>query len=267
VHPHTFIPHNQERMMATDALSTAKSLPHVTRNRPVNRTGERIFFGGMAILLCVLVIIGFFPTYFGVGMLKAPLPSPILHIHGAAFTLWMILYLIQSALISIHRVAWHRAFGTVAFCLPPLMVILGVIAAIDAFHRGVRIGPLDPAVSLSIPLLGIACFSLVIFAAWRSRRHPDGHKRLILIATIALTDAALGRFPWEKVGLSPAAGAVTGLGMVILFVVAYDLISLRRIHRSTLWAAPLTFAVGAFSVPIGMTAAWHTFAAWLDRAL
>jgi hypothetical protein len=233
----------------------------------VNRTGERIFFGGMAILLCAMVVYGFFRTYFGVGMLRAPLPSPILHIHGAAFTLWMILYLIQSALISVRRVAWHRAFGTVAFCLPPLMVVLGVIAAVDALHRGVRIGTLDPAESLSIPLLGITCFSFVIFAAWRARRRPDAHKRLILIATIALTDAALGRFPWDQIGLSPAAGAVAGLGLVILLVIAYDLITLRRIHRSTLWAAPVTFAVGAFSVPIGMTAVWHAFSAWVDRAL
>lgn len=253
--------------MATDALSTATPLPRTVRNRPVNRTGERVFFGGMAILLCIAVIIGFFPTYFGAGMLRAPLPSPILHFHGAAFSLWMILFLVQSALISVHRVAWHRSLGTIAFCLPPLMVTLGVIAAIDALRRGVRIGPLDPAVSLSIPLLGIACFSLVILAAWRTRRRPDAHKRLVLIATIALVDAALGRFPWDKLGLSPAAGAVTGLGILILLVIVYDLIALRRIHRSTAWAAPLTFAVGAFSVPIGMTAAWHAFAGWLLRVV
>jgi hypothetical protein len=30
-----------------------------------------------------------------------------------------------------------------------------------------------------------------------------------------------------------------------------------------MWAAPLTFVVNALAVPIGMTAAWHTFAAML----
>jgi chromate transport protein ChrA len=193
------------------------------------------------------------------------LPSPILHFHGAAFTLWMVLYLVQSSLISARRVAWHRSLGTIAFCLPPIMIVLGVIAAIDALGRKVMIGPLDPAVSLSIPLLGILCFTVVILASWRARRRPDSHKRLVLLATIGLVDAALGRFPWNQLGLSPAAGAVTGLGILILLVVAYDLFSLHRIHRSTLWAAPLTFAVGALSVPIGMTPAWHSFAAFLAR--
>jgi hypothetical protein len=251
--------------MATEALGASKTLPHKPLYRPANRTFERIFFGGMAILLCVVVFIGFSPTYFRAGMLRAPLPSPILHVHGAVFTFWMILFLVQAVLISARRVGWHRSLGVIAFCLPPVMVVLGIIAAIDALHRGVRIGPLDPFVSLAIPLLGIFSFAIVIFAAWRTRRRPDAHKRLVLLATIGLAEAAFGRFPWNQIGLPPAAGAVTGLGLMVLLVIVYDLISLHRIHRSTLWAAPLTFVLGAFAVPIGMTAAWHSFAAFLLR--
>jgi hypothetical protein len=251
--------------MATETLHAPESQPRHPLYRPVNRTAEHIFFSSMAFLLCAIVIIGFSPTYFGAGMLRAPLPSPILHVHGAVFTLWMFLYLVQSALISAHRVAWHRSLGTVAFCLPPLMIVLGVIAAIDALGRKVMIGRLDPAVSLAIPLIGIIGFTIVIIAAWQARRKPDAHKRLILLATIGLVEAAFGRFPWARMGLPPAAGAVTGLGILVLLVIAYDLISLHRIHRTTLWAAPLTFAFGAFAVPIGMTPAWRTFAAFLAR--
>ncbi len=253
--------------MAIEALLTPISLPRGPVYRPVNRTAERIFFAVMAILLCVVVFIGFSPTYFRAGMMRAPLPSPILHVHGAVFTLWMALFLIQTSLISARRVHWHRSLGIVAFCLPPLMVVLGTIAAIDALHRGVSIGLLDPAVSLSIPLLGITWFAVLIFASWRTRRRPDAHKRLILLSTIALSDAALGRFPWSRMGISPAVGAVTGLGLLVLLVVLYDLFALHRIHRSALWAAPLTFAVGAFAVPIGMTSAWHTLAAFLNRTI
>ncbi|HKO11385.1 MAG TPA: hypothetical protein VJV22_05420, partial [Acidobacteriaceae bacterium] len=175
--------------MATDALVVPVSRPQPTY-RPIHRTAERCFYTGMAILLCICVYIGFSPTYFGAGMLRAPLPSPILHVHGAVFTLWMLLFTVQAAFISARRVKWHRSFGTVAFCLPPIMIVLGVIAAIDALHRGVRIGPLDPATSFAIPLIGIAIFSIVIYASWRARRRPDAHKRLILIATSGLVGAA-----------------------------------------------------------------------------
>jgi hypothetical protein len=219
----------------------------------------------MAVLLCGVVFIGFSPTYFRAGMMRAPLPNTLLHIHGAVFTTWMILYLVQSALISARRVAWHRSLGIAAFCLTPLMIVLGTVAALDGLRRGVRIGPLDPAVSMAIPLVGIAPLTLLFYGAWRARRRPDTHKRLILLATIGMVEAAFGRFPWAQMGVAPAAGAVLGLGLTILLVVAYDLYSLHRIHRATMWAAPLVFLTGAGAVPIGMTSAWHAFAGFLGR--
>jgi hypothetical protein len=93
------------------------------------------------------------------------------------------------------------------------------------------------------------------------------HKRLILLATCGLVAAAFGRFPWDRIGFPPAAGAVTGLGILVLLVIAYDLVSLHRIHRSTMWAAPVIWASVAVAVPIGMTPAWHAFAAMLNRTI
>jgi hypothetical protein len=252
--------------MAADAI-TRPVFGHRPTYRPVNRTVERVFYSGMAVLLCVCVFIGFSPTYFQAGMMRAPLPSTILHVHGAVFTLWMLLFVVQAGLISARRVRWHRSLGTVAFCLPPIMIVLGVMAAIDALHRGVHFGSLDSAVSAAIPLIGIAGFAIVIYFSWRARRRPDAHKRLILIATMALVGAAFGRFPWARVGLPPADGPVNGVGIVLLILVIYELISIRRIHRSTMWAAPLVFASVALAVPIGMTPAWHAFAALLNRTL
>lgn len=252
--------------MAMEA-AILRPAPRGLVSRPVNRTFEHVFFSGMAVLLCVCVYIGFSPTYFQAGMLRAPLPSPILHVHGAVFTLWMLLFVVQATLVSAHRVKWHRSLGTVAFCLPPIMIVLGVVAALDALGRGVRIGPLLPTVSFAIPMLGIAAFTVVIYASWRARRRPDAHKRLILLATIGLVEAAFGRFPWARMGFPPAAGAVTGLGVMVLLVIVYDLVTLHRLHRSTMWAAPFVFAAGALAVPIGMTPAWHAFATLLNRTI
>jgi hypothetical protein len=252
--------------LATDAILAHRPVQS-PRYKPVNRTVERVFYSGMALLMCVCVFIGFSPTYFQAGMMRAPLPSPIVHIHGAVFTLWMLLFVVQVAFISTRHVKWHRSFGIIAFCLPPIMVVFGVIAAIGALHRGVQIGPLDSAVSLAIPLIGIVAFTIIIYASWRARRRPDAHKRLILIATIGLVGAAFGRFPWSRIGLPPAAGAVTGIGTLLLLLIVYELVTIRRVHRSTMWAAPLTFAAVALAVPIGMTPAWHVFAALLNRTI
>jgi len=250
--------------MATDAIHSSLSASH--RVRPVNRAQERAFFAGMAILLCVIVVFGFSRTYFLAGMVLAPLPNALVHIHGGAFTLWMALYLVQSALISARRVAWHRALGTVAFCLPPIMIALGLLAALDSLRRGLQIGGLPSSVSLAIPLFNIAAFGIVILAAWRTRRKPDSHKRLIVYATIGLTEAAIGRFPaWLQMGMPPAVSNSVWLGVVLLLPVIYDLYALHRVHRSSMWAAPLTFVLSAVAVPIGMTPVWHSFAGFLAR--
>ena len=56
--------------MATDSIFVPASA-HEPTYRPVNRTVDRVFYSGMAILLCVCVYIGFSPTYFQAGMLRA----------------------------------------------------------------------------------------------------------------------------------------------------------------------------------------------------
>jgi hypothetical protein len=251
--------------MATEAVFPRKAAASGPVYRTVNRTVEHGFFSGMAVLLCVVVVYGFSHTYFTAGMVLAPLPNLLIHVHGAAFTLWMVLYVTQTALISAKRVAWHRTLGPIAFCLPPLMVVLGICAALDGLRRGSEIGGLDPATSLAIPLFGIACFAVLIYAAWSSRRRPDAHKRLILIATMAICEAALGRFPWPQVGVPVAVGPWASEGVLLLFIVGYDLIVLRRLHRTTMWAAPLTFVVAAGAVPFGFTPLWHSFAGFLAR--
>lgn len=254
--------------MATEAIQPNPAARTHPIPRLVNRSVERCFFAGMAVLLAILVFMGFSPTYFRAGVVLAPLPNALVHIHGAVFSLWMVLFLVQTFLISAKRVAWHRSLGAIGFLLPPVMAILGIITAIDGLRRGVRIGPLDPATSLAFPLVGITVmFIPIIIAAWRTRRRPDSHKRYIIITTIGLSEAAMGRIPWQKISIATPLGLVACTGLLLLLLVAYDLFSLRRVHRSTLWAAPLTFAIAALTIPIGMTPPWHAFANFLSRTI
>jgi hypothetical protein len=54
---------------------------------------------------------------------------------------------------------------------------------------------LDAKTFYSVPMGGMLICSTLIFFACRMRRNPAGHKRLILIATIAIMDAAIDRWP------------------------------------------------------------------------
>jgi hypothetical protein len=229
----------------------------------------------MALLLAAVVVTGFSHSYFGAGMLRAPLPNLLVHVHAACFTLWMILFLAQTGLVSARRVAWHRALGTVAYCLPILMVPLGTVTGLDELRRervfvaGVATVPAESALFLAESLLGIALFAVVVLASWRARRDAGAHKRLVVYATIGLASGALIRFPWRRMGLGMLGGnaPVLALAALLLLMVAYDVVSLGRVHRATLWAAPLTFAVSALTGPVAATNVWRQFAAVLARTV
>jgi FtsH-binding integral membrane protein len=149
----------------------------------------------MAILMLFTVFAGFARTYFFAGIFRAPLPSLIIHLHGAAFTAWILLLVAQTSLVSAGHVDIHRQLGIAGFLLGCLMVILGVMAATDSPGRGA--GPVgrDPQAFYIVPLTDIVIFGTAMFFAYRDRRDSAAHKRFIYIATTALLIAAIARVP------------------------------------------------------------------------
>jgi hypothetical protein len=241
--------------MATEAVTRQV----VRRDRPANPQWDRMFFAGMAVVMWATVLFGFTKTYFGAGMVTAPLPNLLIHVHGAAFTLWMALLVVQIGLISAKRVQWHKRLGLAGFGLAVAMVVLGVLAATDALRRGSGPLGLDAKTFYVVPISDMLVFSVLVFFAYRARRRPAAHKRLILIATIALMDAAVGRWPVAYLQANPKMQDLVPL-VFVLVVMAYDLVSLRRIQRSTVWASVFLMAVHVARVPFGFTSAWHAFA-------
>ena len=54
----------------------------------------------MILLLWATVLFGFAKTYFMARMINAPLPNRLIHIHAVAFTLWMVLLVVQEGLVA-----------------------------------------------------------------------------------------------------------------------------------------------------------------------
>jgi hypothetical protein len=219
---------------------------------------DRIFFSTMSLVILGIVYYGFAHSYFLAGTVRAPLPNVLIHIHGAVFTSWIVLLLIQNALVVTHNVRIHRKLGMWGFGLAASMFVLGLLAGVDAMRRGVSIWGLDPQAFLAIPVTDITLFAVLIYAAFRARSKPEAHKRLILIATLAITDAAMARFPIAAFQQHIIYQDYLLYGL-LLTVAAYDLISLRRISRTTLWASALVVLSHVIRIPLGQSAAWHSF--------
>src|SRR2546425_804228 len=155
----------------------------------MRRDFDNLFFFGMALLILGTVFVGFAKSYFLAGVFRAPLPNVLIHMHGAAFTCWMLLLITQVSLVSAGRVDIHRKLGIAGFCLACLMVVLGTLAATNMLARGEP--PFaDAKAFYAVTLLDMVLFATMVLFAFRTRRDSSTHKRLILLATIGLLDAA-----------------------------------------------------------------------------
>ncbi len=223
---------------------------------------ERCFFMGMAVLLLATVSLGFAKTYYLAGMFKAPLPSWVIHVHAVAFTSWIVLLIVQTSLVSAGRVDIHRRLGMVGFGLACVMVVLGVMAGTDLLRRGGAALGADAKAFYAATLGDMLIFGVLVFLAYWARCKPAVHKRLIVIATITLMQAAINRWPFEVLEREPFLIDVIP-SLFVLLLVAYDLWSLRRVHRATLWGGLFLIVMQELEVPIGRTAAWQSFASWV----
>jgi FtsH-binding integral membrane protein len=227
-------------------------------------SSEDIFFSLMALLILTTVFIGFARTYFLAGIFTAPLPAPIIHIHAVVFTTWILLLITQITLVSTNNVDIHRKLGIAGFVLALLVVVIGILAATNSLSRGFQPHglPIDSKTFYIVPLSDILIFGTLIFFAYRARFKPANHKRLILIATIALMGAPTGRPPFAALTHHPHMDGVI-CWIFLLLVIGYDLWSTRKIKKVTIFAALLIIIVEQIRLPIGGTNAWHSFVAWV----
>ena len=227
------------------------------------RRFDHYFFSGTAWLMLATVLLGFGPTYYLAGVFHAPLPSRIIHIHGAVFSCWILMLIAQNSLAWAGRVDIHRKLGIAGFFLACLMVILGWMAATDRLAHGAAPPGLDTYFFYIIPMTDMVIFATLIFFAFRARRDPSAHKRIIYVATVGLLFAAIARIRLHWLFHKPGHAAIASYAFLLLLV-AYDLWSTRKLHRWTLWAGAFLIFVQQIRVPIAKTAAWHSFATWVQ---
>jgi hypothetical protein len=245
--------------MATSTLPS-----HVLAVRA--RTDD-VFFSAMALLILGSVLLGFGRSYYFAGVFHAPLPNPLVHVHAAVFSAWILLLIVQTSLVSAGRVDLHRRLGILGAALAGAMVVLAVLVATDSLARGFKPpgSKLDPESFYSLPIFQTAVFCALIVWALRARADGPAHKRLILIATISLMGAAVSRWSFLP---TAHRGLLTSLilDFFILLIASFDLWYRRRIHRATLKGGLFMIIAHQLMFPIGRTQVWHRFAEWVLHA-
>jgi hypothetical protein len=225
---------------------------------------DRLFYTGAGLYLALLTFAGFAPTFYLSRWLQPPPTTPeigpLLAVHGAAFTGWMVLMAVQPSLIATRRRQLHRRLGWVGAGLAVLMVVLGNLAAVAAMHVGFK-GMGDPYAFYAIAFFAIQPFAVLVALAVLWRERAEMHKRLMVLASVCIVEAATARLPMAMAG-APFSFFVGG-DLVILAGMAYDQLSRGRIHKVWIWGGAAVVATQIGKLLISQTAPWLGFAHWV----
>ena len=228
-----------------------------------DRTIEHRFFTAMAIAIAITVLAGFARTYYLRAWFDSQPISPLLHLHGFVFSAWIALYLTQTSLVASDRVRAHRRLGVAGGVLAAVLVVVGITTAIVRVRQGAAPpgGP-PPPVFLVVPLTDMLLFAGLLGAGLYYRRQMAVHKRLMLLATVALLAAPIARLPFGF--LHGSILAVFGLAdLFVIALVGFDFTMYRRIHRATAWGGLALVASQPLRLMLGGTSLWLAFAGWL----
>lgn len=254
----------------------------IERDTAMRRAGRRSrFYLGLALACAVIAILGFAPTYW----LQLPrgtfVGSPLLHIHGILTTAWILFLVSQASLMSRGRTMSHRDWGLAGISLATLVFIVGIMVAVTGLEHRLAQGYGDTARSfLIVPLSSIFRFALFTSAAVAFTHNPEWHKRLMLVGSIALIEAAAARFLFLMAagtgpGLRPGILApppvtnsvIVGLALQLLIVAGmiHDKRTRGSIHPAWIAGMIISVAIIVLKVPISTTAGWLAFADWTTR--
>ena len=93
---------------------------------------ERIFYVAMSFAAIAIMFAGFAKTYFLRSHFHPEPLSLTVKLHGAAFTAWVLLLLVQTTLVSARRVDIHRKLGWLGAGLAAFMIVIALRAAVIA---------------------------------------------------------------------------------------------------------------------------------------
>jgi len=149
----------------------------------------------MVLAMCVFVFGGFGMQSF-VPALQGNFPPapPVVHLHGVVFISWMILLLVQSALVGAGNVRLHRALGTWGIAQGTATILIGLMMQLVASARGFFAGRPAGTDGLYLGILAFFGFALMFALAIRNRTRPAIHRRMILFAMLPVIPPGVNRF-------------------------------------------------------------------------
>ena len=198
------------------------------------------FYLGFALFGLLVVALGFGVTYV-VPMARRTFSAPwIVHLHGASALGWILLLILQTQLVRGRRTPLHRRLGQTALPHAGLIRASGIATALWAAERDLpRLGT-EATSGFAGTVTGLSLYLLLAIAAVMTRRRPDWHKRLVMLATIQVLWPAFFRLRhWLPAVPNPDVWFALVLAYTPIFVAALrDQSRYGKIHPVWLFVGP-----------------------------
>lgn len=215
------------------------------------RSVDRYFYAGMAWLYVLVIVVGFAPRSFLILGGNMPNPPLVVHMHAFVMLAWTVLVAAQASLSQANRMDLHRRLGMLSLVVGPAVLI--VLTLVTVARHQAAAG--TPAAGLVNNILFLQIRSIILFPTFfiwalaTRERDPQTHKRMILLATLMLIDAAIARMGWLPFNTFPLRYLAIHMYLLALTLpaLAFDYLRLGRIHSAWLWGLGLTlpWIVGA----------------------
>jgi uncharacterized membrane protein len=224
------------------------------------RINDRKLYILAAILTPIIVLIGFARTYYLKGFFGTPnIPSRLVHFHGLIMTSWVVLFVVQVALVETKRTKTHQRLGILGSVLAALVFVFGTLTGLYAAARGSSPGP-AALQFLIIPLGDMFIFAILVGTALYFRRKLAVHKRLMLLAAINLLAPAIARIPLSFIQNGGPLAFFGLTDLCLLACIAFDTIKHRRLHPAFLWGGLFIMVFQPLRLMFAGTDLWLTIA-------
>lgn len=235
------------------------------RAKVLGKTSDRSLFLASAILFPLLVLIGYFKTYYFSALFSdaKPVANNLVHAHGIVMTLWVLYFTAQVALVRTKNIKLHMTLGMFGVALAALVVVVGLATAYDSHIVRYTAPPgINPYSFIMIPLVGMLLFVAFFAGAIYYRKRPAEHKTLMLLTALNFLPPALARIPLigENFGVF-GAFAVTDLLAIVCLV--WHSKKHGKLNRVFALGVALLIASHPFQVIVGLSESWIQFVSWL----
>lgn len=224
--------------------TTAEQPTQPAARRPSARSTDP--FGGgipLALLALAVTLIGFWRTFFAIlGEVDA-----VHMVHGASSTGWLVLVLVQAALIRSRRFRWHRVVGWSSLLLFAALMVSSwqVLALMLSGRTGI---PFEFAKLFAFSdVTALPLFVILYAAAIVLRKDRHVHSRLVSATLLAGLLPALARM-FNRIWPGPE-GLIFSMHPTYLFVLAVLAVAIAIDWRNgrLRWPFPFTFVWFAVS--------------------